>query len=231
MGYLPETMRNYLLRLGWSHGDDEIISDRAGDRMVQPREHRQAARRGWISRSSTISTAITSARRDDAALAGGSRRLAGARNAAANPVDDSAQGPTDRAMPGLKERAKTLVELAQAAEFLFTDGPRTLDDAAAKAADAGSARRPGARSLPALEATDWTGAGAGSRGPGLRRCGRAQAGPGRAAVARGPDRQGDLAPAFRDDGSAGPGRIPCAIKGLRSYVNCSCPTARLAGKW
>lgn len=27
MGYLPETVRNYLLRLGWSHGDDEIISD------------------------------------------------------------------------------------------------------------------------------------------------------------------------------------------------------------
>src|SRR6201999_3753983 len=26
MGYLPETMRNYLLRLGWSHGDDEVIS-------------------------------------------------------------------------------------------------------------------------------------------------------------------------------------------------------------
>ena len=26
MGYLPEAMRNYLLRLGWSHGDDEIIS-------------------------------------------------------------------------------------------------------------------------------------------------------------------------------------------------------------
>ncbi len=28
MGYLPEAMRNYLLRLGWSHGDDEIISDK-----------------------------------------------------------------------------------------------------------------------------------------------------------------------------------------------------------
>ena len=27
MGYLPAAMRNYLLRLGWSHGDDEIISD------------------------------------------------------------------------------------------------------------------------------------------------------------------------------------------------------------
>jgi len=36
------------------------------------------------------------------------------------------------AMPGLKERAKTLVELSQSAEFLYTDGPRTLDDAATK---------------------------------------------------------------------------------------------------
>ena len=35
-------------------------------------------------------------------------------------------------MPGLKERAKTLVELGQAATFLFDDGPRTLDEAAAK---------------------------------------------------------------------------------------------------
>ena len=41
MGYLPETMRNYLLRLGWSHGDDEIISTAAGHRMVQPGVHRQ----------------------------------------------------------------------------------------------------------------------------------------------------------------------------------------------
>ncbi len=41
MGYLPETMRNYLLRLGWSHGDDEIISTAAGDRMVQSGGHRQ----------------------------------------------------------------------------------------------------------------------------------------------------------------------------------------------
>ena len=31
MGYLPEAMRNYLLRLGWSHGDDEIMSD---DEMI-----------------------------------------------------------------------------------------------------------------------------------------------------------------------------------------------------
>ena len=32
MGFLPEAMRNYLLRLGWSHGDDEIITTERGDR-------------------------------------------------------------------------------------------------------------------------------------------------------------------------------------------------------
>ena len=37
MGYLPETLRNYLLRLGWSHGDDEIISSEARDPLVRSR--------------------------------------------------------------------------------------------------------------------------------------------------------------------------------------------------
>ena len=58
------------------------------------------------------------------------------------------------AMPSLKERAKTLVELIQGAEFLFTDGPRTLDEAAAKLLTP-EARAILAETLPALEATDW----------------------------------------------------------------------------
>ena len=40
LGYLPEALRNYLLRLGWSHGDDEIISTEAGDRVVRHRRRR-----------------------------------------------------------------------------------------------------------------------------------------------------------------------------------------------
>ena len=44
MGYLPEALRNYLVRLGWSHGDDEIISTERNDRLVRPRR-RSAARR------------------------------------------------------------------------------------------------------------------------------------------------------------------------------------------
>jgi glutamyl-tRNA synthetase len=60
------------------------------------------------------------------------------------------------AMPQLKERAKTLVELIAGAEFLFTDGPRGLDEAAAKLL-APEARAGLGKTLPALEATDWTG--------------------------------------------------------------------------
>jgi glutamyl-tRNA synthetase len=59
-------------------------------------------------------------------------------------------------MPQLKERAKTLVELIAGAEFLFSDGPRSLDEAATKLL-APEARAGLGKTLPALEATDWTG--------------------------------------------------------------------------
>ncbi|HWM61311.1 MAG TPA: hypothetical protein VNN98_04125, partial [Rhizomicrobium sp.] len=67
----------------------------------------------------------------------------------------TARGRLQAAMPVLKERAKTLVELIQGAEFLFTDGPRTLDEAAAKLLIS-EGRATLAAVLPALEATNWT---------------------------------------------------------------------------
>ncbi len=59
-------------------------------------------------------------------------------------------------MAGLKERAKTMVELVHGAEFLFNDGPRDLDEAAAKLLSP-EGRANLAAALPALEATDWSG--------------------------------------------------------------------------
>ena len=61
MGYLPEAMRNYLVRLGWSHGDQEIFST---EEMVAHSTCRRsgARRRGSTSPSSKTSTAIISAR-------------------------------------------------------------------------------------------------------------------------------------------------------------------------
>ena len=60
-------------------------------------------------------------------------------------------------MPSLKERAKTLIELIAGAEFLFTDGPRTLDEAAAKLLTP-EGRGLLAAVLPRLEATQWNAA-------------------------------------------------------------------------
>jgi glutamyl-tRNA synthetase len=61
------------------------------------------------------------------------------------------------AMPSLKERAKTLVQLDHGAEFLYTDGIRDLDAAAAKLLTP-EGRALLAKALPALEATDWSAA-------------------------------------------------------------------------
>jgi glutamyl-tRNA synthetase len=60
-------------------------------------------------------------------------------------------------MPALKDRAKTLVELTGAAEFLFTDGVRQLDEAAAKVLT-DEARRSTAEFLATLADAPWTAA-------------------------------------------------------------------------
>jgi glutamyl-tRNA synthetase len=45
MGFLPEAMVNYLVRLGWSHGDQEIFSMDGADRKIQSRQRRPVGRR------------------------------------------------------------------------------------------------------------------------------------------------------------------------------------------
>ncbi|HWA92896.1 MAG TPA: glutamate--tRNA ligase [Rhizomicrobium sp.] len=144
MGYLPETMRNYLLRLGWSHGDDEIIpTAQAIEWFNLESIGRSPARLDFKKLDNLNAHYIRSM--DDATLAETVAQL--------RAIPPKAKGRLIAAMPGLKERAKTMVELAQSAEFLFDDGPRSLDDAAAKNLN----RETIAKVLPALEATDWTG--------------------------------------------------------------------------
>jgi len=154
MGYLPETMRNYLLRLGWSHGDDEIISTAQAIEWFNFESIGKSAARmdykkldnlnGHYIRSSTDATLVAEV---IAFLA---------RETPPRILSMTARQRLETAMPLLKERAKTLVELIQGAEFLFTDGPRDLDEAAAKLLTP-EARANLAALLPALEATDWSG--------------------------------------------------------------------------
>ncbi|NMG38615.1 glutamate--tRNA ligase [Chelativorans sp. ZYF759] len=160
MGYLPQALRNYLVRLGWSHGDDEVISL---DKMIE-----------WFEIEDVNKGA---ARFDFAkleALNGLYMRQSGDRelydvfldtlpHLPDGPALLERMGETGRArllaaMPGLKERAKTLVELADSAAFLFAERPLAMDEKAAQIlADGG--REVVAALLPRFEALgEWTAA-------------------------------------------------------------------------
>ena len=154
MGYLAETMRNYLLRLGWSHGDDEIIpTEKAIEWFNLESIGRSPARLDFKKLDNLNAHYIRAM--NNTALAKEIEAVL-ARETPPRMLDEKSRARLTAAMPGLKERAKTLLELAQSADFLFSDGPRTLDEAAQKNLPA-EARAVIGQALPALEATDWTG--------------------------------------------------------------------------
>ncbi len=152
MGYLPEAMRNYLLRLGWSHGDEEIIpTAKAIEWFDFDGLGRSAARFDLKKLDSIIGHYLRET--DDAALTlelvGFAERL--------KPelaLDTSVRARLKAAMPLLKTRAKTLVELVDKAEFLFSEGARAPDAAAAAVLTA-DARAQLARVATALDGAPW----------------------------------------------------------------------------
>ncbi|MBW8856724.1 MAG: hypothetical protein JF604_20905 [Bradyrhizobium sp.] len=154
MGYLPETMRNYLLRLGWSHGDDEIISTEQAIEWFNFESIGKSAARMDYKKLDNLNGHYIRTTSDTTLVAELTAFLE--REAPPRLLSMTARRRLEVAMPLLKERAKTLVELIQGAEFLFSDGPRTLDEAAAKLLPP-EGRASLAAVLPALEATDWSG--------------------------------------------------------------------------
>lgn len=153
MGYLPETMRNYLLRLGWSHGDDEIIPTAQAVAWFNLEAIGKSPARMDYKKLDNLNGHYLRQMPDAelvAELAGFSGRQTPPRL-----LDEKARTRLGAAMGALKERAKTLNELLQGAEFLFTDGPRTPDADALKVLTP-DARQGLASVLPALEATDWS---------------------------------------------------------------------------
>jgi glutamyl-tRNA synthetase len=134
MGYLPAAMRNYLARLGWSHGDDEIFSTA---QMVEwfglDQLGKSPARFDFAKLENLNGHYIRAASDADliAALRGLLPHLPQEKQLAAGLSDDQWR-QLALAMPGLKERAKTLVELLDGAQFLFVKRPLALDDKAAK---------------------------------------------------------------------------------------------------
>ena len=158
MGYLPAAMRNYLVRLGWAHGDQEIFTT---EEMIAafdlPQIGRSPARfdfaklenlNGHYIRASADADLITQLENLLPHIAGG-QELAGK-------MTPALRGMLLTAMPALKERAKTLVELFDATRFLWASRPLDLNEQA-KALLTPEAKSVTAALLPELTAIpEWT---------------------------------------------------------------------------
>jgi glutamyl-tRNA synthetase len=132
MGYLPEALTNYLLRLGWSHGDDETISrDQAIAWFGLESVGRSPARFDFAKLGNLNGQYLKQA--DDARLAELTAPLL-TKTLGREPTADE-KALLARAMPSMKERAKTLVELADGAAFFFAQRPLAINDKAAKILD------------------------------------------------------------------------------------------------
>lgn len=134
MGYLPEALRNYLLRLGWAHGDDEIIStDQAIEWFNLEGIGRSPSRFDFAKLESLNAHYLRQA--DDARLTS----LVAPRIEAdlGTVLTDEQRSLLIRAMNGLKQRARTLVDLAQSAKFYVAARPLPFDEKALAQLDAG----------------------------------------------------------------------------------------------
>jgi glutamyl-tRNA synthetase len=132
MGYLPAALRNYLVRLGWSHGDQEIFST---EEMIAafdlPQIGRSPARfdfakleslNGHYIRQSSDTELLEAIERLLPHIAEGGELAA--------KMTSSLRRQWLAAMPSLKERAKTLLDIIDGARFLLTDRPIPLDEKA-----------------------------------------------------------------------------------------------------
>jgi glutamyl-tRNA synthetase len=153
MGYLPAALRNYLVRLGWSHGDDEIMSTEDMIRWFDLDAIGRSAARFDFVKLENLNGHYLRETPDDEIM---SRLKALVPELAdgdelGRRIGKDGWGKLERALPGLKERAKTLVELLDNAAYLFDERPLKLDAQAEKLLDA-DARRVLAGLIPQLEA-------------------------------------------------------------------------------
>jgi glutamyl-tRNA synthetase len=122
LGLLPEAVNNYLLRLGWGHGDDEIISrEQAIEWFDLPQVGKSPSRFDFKKLENLNGHYIREA--DDGRLADLVAPKLG--------LSEEQKDLLVRAMPELKPRANTLHQLADGSRFLFASRPLDVDEAAA----------------------------------------------------------------------------------------------------
>ena len=152
MGYLPEALRNYLLRLGWSHGDAEIIPTRQAIEWFDIDAVGRAAARFDFAKLANLNAHYLRETPDARLVHLVVPRL---ERALERTLDAPERARLLAAMPGLKPRAKTLAELADKARFYVERRPIPLDEEA-KALLGDEARRVITELIPGLASAEWS---------------------------------------------------------------------------
>jgi glutamyl-tRNA synthetase len=159
LGYLPAALRNYLVRLGWSHGDQEVFSTQEMiDAFGLEAVGRSPARFDFAKLENLNGLYIRST--PDTELVDAIERILpdiGPARGAPPRLNAALRRRFIAAMPGLKERAKTLLELIDAAYYLYAERPLHLDDKArALLTEAARATLAKVATLFAAPGSGWT---------------------------------------------------------------------------
>ncbi len=174
MGYLPAALRNYLARLAWSHGDDEIFSTEQAIAWFDVADVGKSPGRFDFAKLADLNGHYIRAASDDELLAAIQAFLPLSGNPAtldlvrvrvpgwsggvelARRFEKAGWAKLKAAIPSLKERAKILPELVDGASFIVAVRPLQMDEKAAKVLDA-DAKATLKAILPALTAVgDFT---------------------------------------------------------------------------
>ena len=152
MGYLPEAVNNYLLKLGWGHGDDEIISREQAIEWFDIADVGKGAARFDFKKLENLNGHYLREANDGRLAALCRPRIESVieRQITANEND-----LLTKAMPVLKVRAKTIIELSEGALFLFENRPLSMDEKAKSLLEADSTGLLGLARDALASASEW----------------------------------------------------------------------------
>jgi glutamyl-tRNA synthetase len=154
MGYLPEAVCNYLMRLGWSHGDDEIISREQAIGWFDLDAVGRSPSRFDFAKLENLNGHYMREADPGRLLPPVEERLAARAGRSLQPTE---RERLRRLMPGFKERTKTLNQLADDAWFCVAERPLQYDERAARLLTQ-QAREALAELAGIFAATEWAAA-------------------------------------------------------------------------
>jgi glutamyl-tRNA synthetase len=133
MGYLPDALKNYLLRLGWAHGDDEIISEAQAIEWFDLDGVGKSPSRFDFTKLENLNGIYMRETASDQTLSEGC--LPFLEQKIGRPLGDDEKEQLLSALAELKNRAKNLIDLAENATFLFAKRPLEIIPKAMKSLD------------------------------------------------------------------------------------------------